>query len=575
MTLVMLLATQYTAHTELFIPVTEQAADLFLPGPNIEEKSDNDTWVGVETSDIVATLSSVDTGSGVETSNIDAVTSDVDTGIVVDAESVSANINSSDTGSGVETEESILADILSSDSVTASEAEFSSAVLTSTDAGSFVESALIDAALIGSDSGSLVDTQSLTAAISSADTATVVDDGVAEPVDTFVDIYGVDSGQFVDSVSISALLSGAESGSFVDSGQVVAALSSEDSGSAFDENSLSVATTSQDFVVASEAQNIQAAVSSGDVGSSEEAGAVELNITDGDVGYFVDEVIETLAVLPDPIFSMPSLVEILRQRSVHVDGRLSVGWHPLNSPPNAGHIWVRFDLSFVRPGKDALPPTMAGVQQDRIGLMFADVWTANLLKAGDRIRCLSGPITGTFDVRNIPDKVIGRSLAHHLEIEVVEVSQRPVGTYVPTDFYVPSRMRHLYASRVVVLRKFEQDRAHGTARDAWRQIEDVADVELGTPGEMMCRLDLQFRRVGKDQPLPVVAGRAQDRVGTLFCDVTPNLRAGDRLRCIAGDVEGTFEIRAIPDLAPNLISVHHMEVQIIEVSQIMTNVVTR
>src|SRR5688500_4977533 len=142
-----------------------------------------------------------------------------------------------------------------------------------------------------------------------------------------------------------------------------------------------------------------------------------------------------LSELPPTAFAMTSLVEVLRHRSTRVDGALNVGWYPLEGSPDVGRILVRFDLSFVRPGKDALPPHLSGVQQDRIGVMFADAWTANLLKAGDRVRCLSGPIVGTFEIRNIPDEAMGYDSAHHIEVEVVEASQRPEGTYVPdTNF---------------------------------------------------------------------------------------------------------------------------------------------
>jgi hypothetical protein len=81
-----------------------------------------------------------------------------------------------------------------------------------------------------------------------------------------------------------------------------------------------------------------------------------------------------------------------------------------------------------------------------------------------------------------------------------------------------------------------------------------------------------FVRPGKDAPMPLVAGRAPDRVGTLFCDPTPHLKAGDRIHAIDGPVTGTFEIRAIPDVAVGFGIGHHMEVQLIEVAQELTGV---
>src|SRR3954447_26495968 len=127
-------------------------------------------------------------------------------------------------------------------------------------------------------------------------------------------------------------------------------------------------------------------------------------------------------------------------------------------------------------------------------------------------------------------------------------------------------MRHLFNSRVEVLR-LSGEMVKGTPDLTWYKIDDVADAAIGTPGELMCRLDLAFIRVGKDTPMPVVAGRAQDREGVAFFDYTDGVKANDRLRCVAGPVVGTFEIRSIPDPAIGFAAVHHMEVHVIEVGQ--------
>jgi hypothetical protein len=107
----------------------------------------------------------------------------------------------------------------------------------------------------------------------------------------------------------------------------------------------------------------------------------------------------------------------------------------------------------------------------------------------------------------------------------------------------------------------------GSAILSWNKISTVVDPYLGRPGELMCRLDLGYIRQGKDQPPPVVAGRAPDRTGLMFFDRGNDIRAGDRVRCITGPVEGTFEIRAIPDVAQGFSIAHHMEVQIFEVAK--------
>lgn len=129
-------------------------------------------------------------------------------------------------------------------------------------------------------------------------------------------------------------------------------------------------------------------------------------------------------------------------------------------------------------------------------------------------------------------------------------------------------MRHLYASQVEVLRLVSSIE-FGTPTLSWVKISDMVDSVLGVEGEMRCRLDLGFVRPGRDQPMAVVAGRAPDRMGVLFCDYSPNLRAGDRVRAVAGPVTGTFEVRAIPDTAVDMTSVHHVEVQIFEVAQMV------
>jgi hypothetical protein len=69
--------------------------------------------------------------------------------------------------------------------------------------------------------------------------------------------------------------------------------------------------------------------------------------------------------------------------------------------------------------------------------------------------------------------------------------------------------------------------------------------------------------------MPIVAGRAPDRVGLMFFDATQEVRAGQRIHCLDGPVQGTFELRVMPDPAAGYSLAHHMEVQIVEVSQNM------
>jgi hypothetical protein len=128
-------------------------------------------------------------------------------------------------------------------------------------------------------------------------------------------------------------------------------------------------------------------------------------------------------------------------------------------------------------------------------------------------------------------------------------------------------MRHLYNSRCEVLR-LTVDMQNGLALQSWQKLDVIIDYYLAVPGELMCRLDLIFQRPGKDQPMPLVAGRAPDRVGLLMFDPTDEIRSGDRFHVLQGPVQGTFEIRVMPDPAQAFgMLAHHMEVQVIEVAQ--------
>ncbi len=127
-------------------------------------------------------------------------------------------------------------------------------------------------------------------------------------------------------------------------------------------------------------------------------------------------------------------------------------------------------------------------------------------------------------------------------------------------------MRWLYHTRVEVHR-LSLEMTKGLPQQNWQKLSEIIDPYLGVPGEMMCRIDLGYQRVGKDQPMPVAAGRAPDRVGLMVFDPTDEILAGDRFHCIAGPIQGTFEIRVMPDVAAAYAHAHHMEVQIIEVAQ--------
>ena len=144
--------------------------------------------------------------------------------------------------------------------------------------------------------------------------------------------------------------------------------------------------------------------------------------------------------------------------------------------------------------------------------------------------------------------------------------------YVP-NFGPPSQLRALYNSRVQVSRLVPTLTATGGMSLVWTTLTSVLDPTEDLPGYMSCRLDIGFIRPGKDQPAPLVAGRAPDRVGVVYYDPAvdangvPLVLAGDRMLCVSGPIFGTFEIRIVPEVAQDFTGAHHVEVQVIEVAK--------
>lgn len=145
--------------------------------------------------------------------------------------------------------------------------------------------------------------------------------------------------------------------------------------------------------------------------------------------------------------------------------------------------------------------------------------------------------------------------------------------YVPS-FALQGGMRALFPSTAEVSR-LSAVVSGGAASTTWTVPQVNMDPYLDTLGQFKCRLDLQFVRPGKDQPQPIVAGRAPDRVGVLFFSLVtdtsgiPLVLSGDLITMVAGPINGTFEIRLIPDVAQDFVGAHHVEVQVIEVSQVL------
>lgn len=147
----------------------------------------------------------------------------------------------------------------------------------------------------------------------------------------------------------------------------------------------------------------------------------------------------------------------------------------------------------------------------------------------------------------------------------------------PYSLFAPGQgeMRMFYLSTCQVLRMNPVMDSGGSMSLTYDSVTTVVDPVLNQPGLLQCRLDLTFLRPGKDQPMPLVAGRAPDRTGVCYFDLAtdtdgvPLVFASDRLQCVSGPIFGTFELRLIPDVAQSLIGAHHVETQVVEVSQML------
>lgn len=84
-----------------------------------------------------------------------------------------------------------------------------------------------------------------------------------------------------------------------------------------------------------------------------------------------------------------------------------------------------------------------------------------------------------------------------------------------------------------------------------------------------CRIDTQFVAGNRGAPMIIEAGRVPDRVGTAWFSAgdLAVLRPGDRIRCVAGPITGTFSLDELPDQCGDFSGLHHLEFGIKEVAQ--------
>ena len=143
-----------------------------------------------------------------------------------------------------------------------------------------------------------------------------------------------------------------------------------------------------------------------------------------------------------------------------------------------------------------------------------------------------------------------------------------------------SSMRHLFVTRVSVTRVYQDIFRGGAPVYNYKKLDSMLDYYLDVPGEMMCRLDLNWVRPGVKQPQATEAAVAPSRFGTLFFDPFEGsdndfISAGDRITCLSGPVSGTFELRVVPRPALGLYDVHHMEVEVEEVNKNLSGIFPR
>lgn len=257
-----------------------------------------------------------------------------------------------------------------------------------------------------------------------------------------------------------------------------------------------------------------------------------------------------------------SRMEVLAPSTALTGGRRVITWvklgyvvDPCLSVP--GELEGRLSLGYLRPGAMNL-----AIANTRIGTFLCPV--TDRVQAGHRLRAISGPIRGTFDIKATPDPVGGFSQSMYVRFEVVEVAQPTDGAVIDLDEVTrTSGMRHLYSTLAQVLRQ-ETELTGGRRTGEWLPVSTVLDAGQAA-GQIRCRLAMNYLRPGMDAPPAVIAGTAPGRQALLFADLI-DLRKGDRIQVLDGPNQGTFELRAAPDVQ-QMMEGHHLQVQVYDVSQ--------
>lgn len=149
--------------------------------------------------------------------------------------------------------------------------------------------------------------------------------------------------------------------------------------------------------------------------------------------------------IPSPLYHLyNSVAQVVRLVPTFLPtGAMGMSWEQIADLADPylgmpGQMRCRLDVGFIRPGKDAPPPFAAGRAPDRVAVCFFDpaydqVTGLPLVKAGDRLVMIAGPITGTWEFRQVPEVAQDMIGASHIEAQVIEVSQALEPTS-PTPF---------------------------------------------------------------------------------------------------------------------------------------------
>ncbi len=121
-----------------------------------------------------------------------------------------------------------------------------------------------------------------------------------------------------------------------------------------------------------------------------------------------------------------NLAEVHRLNTKVERGLRTSSWQKINTIVDRvhgipGELYCRIDTGYFRAGRDAPAAVASPNTTMRSGLVLCDYTTGII--ANDRLVFISGPVTGTFELRTPPDVAQSFLTPSHLEFYVYEVSK--------------------------------------------------------------------------------------------------------------------------------------------------------